>query len=260
MPVKNPAHIEHTDIVEKNFGKQAKAYLNSTIHAQGEDLKWLGNWLKDLPHARLLDLGCGSGHASYAAAKHVKEVVAYDLSSSMLEIVKKTASERGLANIQTQLGIAESLPFDNASFDVVISRMSAHHWVNVSQSMHEVNRVLMPKGKCVFIDIVSTGYPMLDIYLQTVEVLRDTSHIQDYSPAQWLNFFNLAGLGIRSMHMLRIPIHYPGWIERMETPGHFATAIRALQKCVSTDVSNYFEIKDDGSFTLDLMILEGEKI
>ena len=57
-----------------------------------------------------------------------REVVAYDLSAEMLDVVAEAAEERGLRNIKTQQGVVESLPFEDASFDLVVSRYSAHHW------------------------------------------------------------------------------------------------------------------------------------
>jgi ubiquinone/menaquinone biosynthesis C-methylase UbiE len=71
----------------------------------------------------VLDLGCGAGHASFTAAQQVAQVTAYDLSSQMLEVVAEAAKRRA-GNIDAQ-GYAESLPFADASFDVVISRYSA---------------------------------------------------------------------------------------------------------------------------------------
>lgn len=58
----------HTDTVERQFGDQADAYLTSAVHAQGKDLQRLAMLLQPHGDAHLLDLGCGAGHASFAAA------------------------------------------------------------------------------------------------------------------------------------------------------------------------------------------------
>lgn len=121
----------HHDNVEKQFGSRASAYLTSTVHASGRDLQRLAERLADFPQAKVLDMGCGAGHASFTAAGQVAEVTAYDLSSQMLEVVAAAAKEKGFSNIVTQQGYAETLPFADVSFDVVISRYSAHHWHDV---------------------------------------------------------------------------------------------------------------------------------
>ncbi|VAS26396.1 SAM-dependent methyltransferase [Klebsiella pneumoniae] len=128
----------HHDNVEKQFGSQASAYLTSAVHASGRDLQRLAERLADFPQAKVLDMGCGAGHASFTAAGQVAEVTAYDLSSQMLEVVAAAAKEKGFSNIVTQQGYAETLPFADACFDVVISRYSAHHWHDVGQALREV--------------------------------------------------------------------------------------------------------------------------
>jgi cyclopropane fatty-acyl-phospholipid synthase-like methyltransferase len=102
-------------VVEAQFGPRAEAYLQSAVHAQGADLTAFAALLDGSPTARLLDLGCGGGHMAFAAAPHVAEVVAYDLSSEMLAVVARAAAERDLTNLVTQRGRAESTGWRPAS-------------------------------------------------------------------------------------------------------------------------------------------------
>lgn len=249
----------HKNAVDRQFGEQAGAYLTSAVHAQGKDLQRLATLLAAEAGARVLDLGCGAGHASFTAAASAAQVVAYDLSAQMLEVVRQAAAEKGLDNIVQQQGVAESLPFDDASFDIVISRYSAHHWHDVGQALREVKRVLKPGGKVVLMDVVSPGHPLLDVYLQTVEVLRDTSHVRDYAPGEWLNMFTEAGLTISGVTADRLLLEFSSWVARMRTPEHFVTAIRALQQGASQEVINHFAIQPDGSFSTDIMMITASK-
>ncbi|MFG0430499.1 class I SAM-dependent methyltransferase [Serratia liquefaciens] len=246
----------HKNAVDRQFGEQASAYLTSAVHAQGKDLQRLAQLLEPYPDARLLDLGCGAGHASFSAAAKVAQVVAYDLSAQMLAVVSQAAVEKGFNNIQMQQGVAESLPFEDASFDLVISRYSAHHWHDVGQALREVRRVLKPGGRAIFMDVVSPGHPLLDIYLQTVEVLRDTSHVRNYAPGEWLGLLTESGLLVREVTSDRLYLEFSSWVARMRTPEHFVTAIRALQQGVSEEVLQHFAIQPDGSFTSDIMMFE----
>lgn len=249
----------HTDAVERQFGDQANAYLTSAVHAQGKDLQRLATLLQPHGNAHLLDLGCGAGHASFTAAAVVKSVVSYDLSAQMLQVVSQAAADKNLTNIAVQQGLAESLPFGDQSFDIVISRYSAHHWHDVGQALREVKRVLRPGGKVIFMDVVSPGHPVLDIYLQTVEVLRDTSHVRNYSPGEWLALFTDAGLVINEVTSDRLYLEFSSWIARMRTPEYFSTAIRELQKSASESVINHYQIKADGSFTSDIMMVVAKR-
>ena len=112
----------HKDVVQRQFGEQASAYLSSAVHAQGTEFPLLQAELAGQGDARVLDLGCGAGHVSFHVAPLVADVVAYDLSQQMLNVVAASAAERGLGNIVTERGAAERLPFADASFGLVFNR------------------------------------------------------------------------------------------------------------------------------------------
>lgn len=249
----------HHSLVEQQFGEQANAYLTSTVHAQGQDLQKLASLLSADSNAHVLDIGCGAGHASFAVATNVHSVTSYDLSTDMLSTVRQGAEDRQLTNIHTACGIAESLPFDSSSFDIIISRYSAHHWHNVSLAMYEASRVLKTGGRIVLMDVVSPGNPVLDIYLQTVEVLRDRSHVRDYSIAEWSRFCNEAGLKIDEISTDRLQLEFTSWTQRMRTPQRYIDAIRAYQLEVSQEVKDYYHIAADGTFSTDIAMLVGHK-
>ncbi|QMR76782.1 class I SAM-dependent methyltransferase [Enterobacter sp. RHBSTW-00175] len=249
----------HHDNVEKQFGSQANAYLSSAVHASGRDLTRLSERLAAFPQAHVLDLGCGAGHASFAAAQQVAQVTAYDLSSQMLDVVTEAAKAKGLKNLVTRQGYAESLPFADDTFEIVISRYSAHHWHDVGQALREVKRVLKPGGIFIIMDIMSPGHPVRDVWLQTVEALRDTSHVRNYSSGEWLQMTAEAGLISRSLITDRLPLEFSSWIARMRTPEALSQAIRLYQDSASADVKAYFELQEDGSFTSDTIMAEVQK-
>ncbi len=249
----------HHDHVEKQFGSQASAYLTSAVHASGRDLQQLRARLAGHAGAQVLDLGCGAGHASFTAAEVVAQVTAYDLSAQMLEVVAEAAREKGLNNINTQQGYAEALPFADASFEVVISRYSAHHWHDVGQALREVKRVLKPGGTLIIMDVMSPGHPVRNIWLQTVEALRDTSHVQNYSSGEWLTMIAEAGLICRTLTTDRLVLEFASWVARMRTPQPLCEAIRLYQQSASHEVQRYFELQDDGSFTSDIIMVEAQK-
>ena len=250
----------HSDMVKKQFGSQAKAYVSSQVHSDGEDLSSLAKLLKEQTFTKLLDLGCGGGHVSYTAAPLVKEIIAYDMNDAMLHCVSETASQRGFHNIHTQQGIAESLPFEDDAFDIVASRYSSHHWHDVPKALYEACRVLSSKGSLIIMDVVSAGHPLSDTHLQTVEMLRDPSHVRDYSIGEWVSFINQAEFQIHKINTFRLYLDYASWIARMNTPAVLSDAIRALQQTAPIEVKQYFDIQPDGSFWVDCMILTAQKM
>jgi ubiquinone/menaquinone biosynthesis C-methylase UbiE len=250
--------MKHHDQVADAFGSTAAAYLTSQTHATGADLRTLAESIAATPGATVLDMGCGAGHASFAVAPHAREVVAYDIARPMLATVEGAAKERGLANIRTQQGAAETLPFADGSFDWVISRMSAHHWHDVPLALAEVRRVLKPGGKVLFIDIAGSDHPLLDTHIQAIEVLRDGSHIRDYRADEWLALFQQAGFKAEVRSRWRLPLQFDTWVARMRTPPERVTAIRSLWTNAPDEVREYFAVQDDGSFELDALMVEAE--
>jgi len=249
----------HETLVGDQFGSRAAAYLTSAVHARGEDLDALTALVRSRREPRVLDLGCGGGHVTFAAAPHAREVVAYDLSADMLATVARAARERGLANVTTQRGVVESLPFADASFDLVLTRYSAHHWRDFEAGLREAARVLKPGGVAGFADSISPGTPLLDTFYQAIELLRDCSHVRSYSAAEWQAALARAGFVTGTTRRSRVRLVFKTWVERMATPKLQVDAIRALQAGVSESVTRYFATEPDGSFEIDVAVFEAEK-
>src|SRR5690242_15547103 len=118
----------HEHILAAQFGPRAQAYVDSPVHASGPDLDAVAAIASALAPRHALDIGAGGGHLTYLMARYAAQVTATDLSADMLAAVAATARQRGLSNVETRLAPAEQLPFDDASFDFVGCRFSAHHW------------------------------------------------------------------------------------------------------------------------------------
>ncbi|MGO9673729.1 MAG: class I SAM-dependent methyltransferase [Methylocella sp.] len=246
----------HENLVADQFGPRAAAYVESAVHAQGEDLLRLVEIVLGHGGARALDMGCGGGHVGFHVAPHVADVVAYDLSEDMLRTVAIEASKRGLAALRTSQGSVECMPFENGEFDFVFSRYSAHHWRDLGTALKEARRVLRPGGAAAFIDVVAPADPLFDTYLQTVELLRDPSHVRDYAPSQWEHALSVAGFRLTKSTARRLRLEFASWISRMGTPAAHAEAILSLQRKMSKGVIDHFAIEADGSFTVDTMAME----
>jgi ubiquinone/menaquinone biosynthesis C-methylase UbiE len=250
----------HQDIVSSQFGQRAEAYLHSAVHAQGEDLEELARVIGAFPRAHVLDLGCGGGHAAYRVALLVDRVVAYDLSTDMLAVVAAEAKRRGLDNIATQQGSAEELPFPDRTFDVVVTRYSTHHWHDFEAALREARRVLKPGGLAVFMDAVSPGRRLLDTWLQTLELLRDPSHVYNRTVQEWQAALAEAGFRPGNLARFKVPLDFAAWVSRMKTPDTHIAAIRSLQSRAAKEVADYFGFEADGSFILDTMLLTAHPV
>jgi len=248
----------HQVITLGQFGPQAQAYLDSPVHSQGADLEALAARVGARSWARALDLGCGAGHVAFRLAPLAGEVVACDPAGPMLAVVAAEAARRGLGNLVIREGAAEGLPFEDGSFDLVVSRYSAHHWSGFREGLAEARRVLRPGGLAAFMDVVSPDPPLLDTWLQAVELLRDPSHVRDHALAEWRQALAEAGFRPGGSVSYRVRMAFPAWITRMHTPAVHVDAIRSLQALAAEEVASHFDLEPDGSFTLDTMLIWAE--
>jgi ubiquinone/menaquinone biosynthesis C-methylase UbiE len=246
----------HEIIVEDQFGAQASAYVESAVHAAGDDLDALEAIAGREKPDRAIDLGSGGGHVAYRLARHARQVTAVDLSAAMTDAVQETARRRGLPNIETCTAPAERMPFDAAAFDLLGCRFSAHHWRDFEGGLREARRILKPGATAIFIDVMAPGHAAFDTHLQAVEMLRDPSHVRDYTAAEWAAALDRAGFRVRNFQTRRLRMDYPTWVDRMRTPETHRVALRSLQQSVSAETATYFAIEADGSFTLDTLQIE----
>jgi ubiquinone/menaquinone biosynthesis C-methylase UbiE len=253
---------DHHTFVAREYGARAAEYLESRVHAAGADLDRIEAALRDYASMRrgaslrVLDLGCGGGHVTYRVAPHADQVVAVDLAEEMLEIVRDTAAAKGLGNVHVQQSAVEALPFDDGAFAVVLSRFSAHHWLDFDAGLREAGRVLGSGGAAIFVDSVAPSSGLLDTYLQSIEVLRDATHVRNRNAAEWMGSLARAGFDVTSTQAARIRIDFASWLHRTRTPALRAKAIRSLLDDAPAEVRAYLEVEPDGSFMLDTMTFE----
>ena len=245
--------------VQEQFGAVAANYAKSAVHRGGPDLEAMLETAALDGSERVLDVACGAGHTALAFATRAATVEALDLTEAMLEQVRKLASQRSLDNVTTRLGDAEALPYPDASFDRVSSRLAAHHFPHPEVAVAEIFRVLKPGGVFILSDAVAAEDPAQDSFLQTFELLRDPSHVRDHSVSQWLRMLGEAGFDAELVHRSRMLIDFESWILRMQTPAENAAQIQRLFEGATQEVREEFALDAEHgkSFQLRIAALRG---
>jgi len=254
--------VDQQGMSVSRFGNKATNYLTSAVHATGADLERLKAMASQLPAARALDLVCGAGHASFALAQGgTARVTAYDPSREMLAVVAQAAATRGFEQmIDTCVGAAEVLPFEADTFDLVVTRYSAHHWASVPQALAECARVIVPGGRLVVIDVIAPEMPLFDTSLQVIEFLRDASHVRDYRVSEWRTMFKAAGFDEPTVTDWKLSIDFQSWIARIGTPPERVAALEAVFTELPSEAREYFKIDPEMSFVTDSSWIEAKTI
>ncbi len=242
--------------VQDQFARVAENYRTSQVHASGADLEHIAAIVQRYHAPTVLDVGCGAGHVSAAVAPWSKQVVAYDLTPQMLEQVQRLAQERQLSTIATRQGDVEHMPFADHSFEIVLSRYSAHHWPHPQRALQECLRVLKPGGLFLLSDIVAAEEPGYDTFLQTIELLRDRSHVRDHSISQWQAMFAQLGLSATVLMTWALPLNFQAWVTRMDTPQNYVQIIKQLFDTAPGDVRQAFTINEEYNFTIPGALFE----
>ena len=145
---------------------------------------------------RVLDVACGPGIVAAAIAPHVGQVVGIDATPEMIRLARERFGKAGLTNGRFELGSAEQLPFGNASFDQVVTRLSFHHLQEVPMALREMRRLLRPGGRLTVADIISVEEGEQAALHNALEQLRDPSHVRFFSQSGLLRLIQDAGFSV----------------------------------------------------------------
>ena len=105
---------------------------------------------------QVLEIGPGPGFVAIEITRLLPDVhvTGLDLSETMIEIATGNAREHGVpGRVEFRVGDAAQMPFEEESFDFVVSSGSLHHWKQPTQVFREINRVLKPGCRALIADL-----------------------------------------------------------------------------------------------------------
>jgi SAM-dependent methyltransferase len=235
---------------QEQFGRQARLYVESVVHRQGENLDVLVEWAAREGYRRAADVGAGIGFTAFAVAPYAERVVATDLTPAMLREARNVAAQRGLSQVRYALAAAEALPFADGALELVTCRQAAHHFTDVGQAVAEWRRVLAPRGVLLLADTTSPEDPAQAEWMHDIEVRRDPSHVRDLAPSAWLSLLRAQGLQITDTALTAVPLEFDDWVRRSGTPSEEVQRLRRDFQDAPGPVRSAFHIRRDSAGAL----------
>ena len=161
---------------------------------------------------RVLDVGCGTGILADRIERELdgREVYGVDLSEGMLARAKALSTK-----VDWRLSPAEQLPFEDASFDAVITT-TAFHFFNQPAALQEFHRVLRPGGFAA-VSTISPRQPVTP-YLQ--ELLPNQLSVSQFLPPKRIReLFEGAGFTVAEQRRVRRPVWVKAFASDLLTLG-----------------------------------------
>lgn len=109
----------------------------------------------------ILDVGCGTGRLLRSAQERFPHARLEGVDAAPGMVRQATLAAGAASKLHFQEATAEALPFPEATFDVVTSTLTFHHWSDQAKGIAEVHRVLRPEGRWILADFVPNGLTRL---------------------------------------------------------------------------------------------------
>lgn len=158
------------------------------------------------PGDSVLDVGCGTGEVTLLTKTRAKDgnVYGIDPAPEMITVARKKAARKKI-EIDFRVGVIESLPFPDASMDVVTSSLMMHHLPDdlKVRGLAEVYRVLKPGGRLLIADFMRpTGSLLNHIFIAFTRHQGLNSGIEDMQ--KLLNAAGFSQISISNQNVLVI--------------------------------------------------------
>jgi ubiquinone/menaquinone biosynthesis C-methylase UbiE len=195
----------HRDLIVDQFTRQATPFSTAKTIANEEALQRLVEACGAGPTDTVLDVACGGGLVACAFANVVRRAEGIDITPAMLERARGLAREKGLTNTHFREGDVLPLPYPDASFTIVTSRFTFHHFPDPLAVLREMARVCAPGGRIAVVDTDASADPAKAAEFNRMEILRDPSHVRAMPASELIGLFGDAGLPIprRTSYELR---------------------------------------------------------
>ncbi|PLX79664.1 MAG: SAM-dependent methyltransferase [Desulfuromonas sp.] len=231
--------------VREQFSRTAEGYVRDSGFSGGPDLEKALELLKPTTDDLVLDIACGGGHTALFFAPHVRSVVASDLTMQMLKKAQEYISEEGgVENVTFREADAEDLPFPAGAFTMLTCRIAPHHFTDVPRALREFHRVLRRHvGRMAIIDTLLPEDPEIADFYQSMEMMRDPTHVQAHTEKEWIEMVTDANFTVQETAIFSKTHEFGPWARRAGLDGNRLAELNQYFIDAPMKVHDYFEIE-----------------
>jgi ubiquinone/menaquinone biosynthesis C-methylase UbiE len=229
--------VDHLKRVADEFGRQSHTFDHWAEKADDQVAARFRAALSSARQGNLLDVACGPGVVTAAIAPGAASVIAFDATEQMLEKARSRCAKAGLRNVEFKCDDAENLPFADAQFDGVVTRLATHHFADPQRALNEMFRVLRRGGTAVVVDVVSSEDPGESSLQNAIERLRDPSHVRMLPSSELNACMSRAGFQNTEHTTWDKSREFKEWMGIINDPartGPIQTVVRALAEAGRT--------------------------
>jgi SAM-dependent methyltransferase len=236
----------HADRILDQFTRQALPFSVAPPIADEAALRRIVEATSAAPSDRVLDVACGPGLVACAFARVAEHVTGIDLTPAMIERAQALARQQKLSNVAFETGDVQRLPYADASFSIVVSRLGFHHFEEPANVLAEMSRVCRPGGTIAVVDLLSSSDADRARVQNELERLRDPSHVRALSLAELEALFPRAGLPAPVTSGYRLELELDTWLARSFPDPHDIPEIRRrFEAAVDNDLLG-LDVRRDG--------------
>jgi ubiquinone/menaquinone biosynthesis C-methylase UbiE len=246
--------VSHEDITQERFAAAAGklAELGATrIEGVRERLRSFVGLRGD---ETALDVGTGTGTLALALAPLVREVVGIDIVPAMLAHARRAAE--GVPNLSFVEGDLLRLPYEDESFDLVVTSRTIHHvrWPEIAVA--EMARVARTRGKVLVVDQLAAADPLDALAHNRIEHLRDPSHVRVLSDQDFRGLFDTNELVLRRFEAEREEFELDRFLDLASCDDDVRAAVYAeAERLLSIDQHAGIELRHSpGGYGITLTI------
>ena len=175
-------NIENVKQAKKSFNSILGNKKYTGIIKDDNHLSLLLDLVSEGKYNKILDIGTGTGYLAFPLAEKFStaSVVGIDIAEVIVEKNNAIVKEKNIPNLSFQVFDGLKYPFDDSSFDLIVTRYAFHHFPNVTDAIRQMNRILAKGGKVIVSDPMRNEKDDNGIIDDFMRVKKD-GHIQFYS-------------------------------------------------------------------------------